>query len=488
MTFTLQDPSLLRAQAYIDGQWQDADSGSHFAVYNPASMDTIAQLADLGATETTRAITAAETALVEWRERSAKERSQYLRRWYDLIMEHQEDLALIMSAEQGKVLEESRQEVAYGASFIEWFAEEAKRIYGDVLPGAADRRLLVTKHPVGVVAAITPWNFPNAMITRKAGPALAAGCTIVIKPAAETPLSALALAELADRAGIPAGVINVVTGQDARAIGQALTDSPTVRKLTFTGSTPVGKQLLRQSADTVKKVSMELGGNAPIIVFADADLDQAVAGALGSKYRNAGQTCICANRILVQSSIHDAFIDKFVAAVAKLELGDGLSDSSTLGPMISPRAATNVENMVADAVANGAAVELGGERAVALGECFYPATILSNVSSDMRVFREEIFGPVAPVFRFEDETQAIAMANDTEFGLAAYVYTQDMARIWRVSERIEYGMVGVNEVGITSEIIPFGGMKESGLGREGSKYGIEDYIETKYICIGGLGN
>ena len=486
MTLLLSDPSLLKTAAYIDGQWVQDESLGSFAVRNPANGDLLANVADLGGPHTLAAIDAADRAMTAWRARTGKERGQLLRRWFDLVMANQEDLAVLMTAEQGKVIAESRLEIAYGASFIEWFAEEAKRIYGDVIPGAPDRRLVVVKQPVGVVGAITPWNFPTAMITRKAGPALAAGCAIVIKPAAETPLSALALAELADRAGIPAGLFNVVTGTDAKAIGAAMTDSPTVRKLTFTGSTPVGKQLLRQSADTVKKVSMELGGNAPILIFDDADLDQAVAGALASKYRNAGQTCVCVNRVLVQDTIYDAFLEKFIAAVASFRLGDGMDENNTLGPLVSSKAANDVHSMVQDAVADGARVALGGGPAQNLGECFYQPTVLVDVRTDMRVFREEIFGPVAPVFRFRNEAEAIAMANDTEFGLASYVYTRDIGRVWRVSEGIDYGMVGVNEVGITSEVIPFGGMKESGLGREGSKYGIDDYIETKYICMGGL--
>ena len=486
MTLLLSDPSLLKTAAYIDGQWVQDESLGSFAVRNPANGDLLANVADLGGPHTLAAIDAADRAMTAWRARTGKERGQLLRRWFDLVMANQEDLAVLMTAEQGKVIAESRLEIAYGASFIEWFAEEAKRIYGDVIPGAPDRRLVVVKQPVGVVGAITPWNFPTAMITRKAGPALAAGCAIVIKPAAETPLSALALAELADRAGIPAGLFNVVTGTDAKAIGAAMTDSPTVRKLTFTGSTPVGKQLLRQSADTVKKVSMELGGNAPILIFDDADLDQAVAGALASKYRNAGQTCVCVNRVLVQDTIYDAFLEKFIAAVASFRLGDGMDENNTLGPLVSSKAANDVHSMVQDAVADGARVALGGGPAQNLGECFYQPTVLVDVRTDMRVFREEIFGPVAPVFRFRNEAEAIAMANDTEFGLASYVYTRDIGRVWRVSEGIDYGMVGVNEVGISSEVIPFGGMKESGLGREGSKYGIDDYIETKYICMGGL--
>jgi succinate-semialdehyde dehydrogenase/glutarate-semialdehyde dehydrogenase len=486
MHLSLLDPGLLRTQSYINGQWADAGSGATFEVHNPATGEVLARVADHGATQTVQAIEAAEAAMVSWRQRPAKERSQLLRGWFDLIMQNQEDLANIMTAEQGKVLAESRGEIAYAASFIEWFAEEAKRVYGDVLPGAAGLRLVVTRQPVGVVGAITPWNFPSAMITRKAGPALAAGCSIVIKPAAETPLSALALAELAHRAGIPAGVLNVVTGLDARAIGKALTDSPVVRKLTFTGSTPVGKKLLEQSAATVKKVSMELGGNAPITVFDDADLDEAVAGVVASKYRNAGQTCVCANRVMVQDAVYDRFLEKFVAAVSRLQLGDGAQEGTTLGPLITARAAKDVDSMVREAREQGARAVLGGGPATELGECYYQATVLADARSDMRVFREEIFGPVAPVYRFADESEAIAMANDTEFGLAAYIYTRDIGRVWRVSEGIDYGMVGVNEVGITSEVIPFGGMKESGLGREGSKYGIEDYIEMKYICMGGI--
>ena len=486
MSLTLQDPSLLRTQSYIDGQWHDAPGGDTLPVCNPATGDTLCQVADMGAAATEQAVAAAAESMVDWRARPAKERSNLLRRWFDLIMANQEDLAILMTAEQGKILAESRLEVAYGASFIEWFAEEAKRIYGDVIPGPGDRRQVVIKQPVGVVAAITPWNFPNAMITRKAGPALAAGCSIVIKPAKETPLSALALAELADRAGIPAGVLNVVAGSSSRAIGEVLTSSPQVRKITFTGSTPVGKQLLQQSAGTVKKVSMELGGNAPIIVFDDADLDKAVAGALGSKYRNAGQTCICVNRVMVQDTIYDAFLEKFVAAVGKFKLGNGLEEGITMGPLVNAGAANDVDAMVQDAVAQGASIALGGQASPDLGDCFYQPTVLTDVTTDMRVFREEIFGPVAPVFRFSTEQEAIAMANDTEFGLASYLYTRDIGRAWRVSEGIDYGMVGVNEVGITSEVIPFGGVKESGMGREGSRYGIDDYVEVKYICMGGI--
>ncbi|RLQ22759.1 succinate-semialdehyde dehydrogenase [Seongchinamella sediminis] len=484
MNLHLHDPALLHADSFIDGQWRGAQQ--RFPVCNPASGETIAEVADLGAAATREAIAAAQRAMASWRERPATERSTLLRRWFELILAHREDLARLMTAEQGKVLAEARLEITYAASFVEWFAEEAKRIYGDLIPGPADRRAIVIKQPVGVVAAITPWNFPSAMITRKVGPALAAGCAVVLKPAAETPLSALALAELADRAGIPRGLLNVVTGTDAEAIGRELTASDTVRKLTFTGSTAVGKKLLSQSADTVKKVSMELGGNAPILVFADADLDAAVQGAIASKYRNAGQTCVCANRLLVDDSIYDSFLEKFAARVARFTVGDGMDENTTLGPLIDPRARAKVGAMVEDSVAAGARLVTGGQALDELGPSFYQPTVLADVTADMRVFREEIFGPVAPVLRFRDEAEAIAMANDTEYGLAAYLYTADIGRVWRVSEAIEYGMVGVNEVAITSELVPFGGMKASGLGREGSRYGIDDYVEVKYICMGGI--
>ena len=486
MKLQLSDPTLLKSMAYIDGEWRPATNGSSFTVKNPATGEVIADVTDLGAAETRAAIAAAQQAMISWRQQPAKERSAILRRWFNLIMDNQEDLARLMTAEQGKVLAESRLEITYAASFVEWFAEEAKRIYGDVIPGPKDRRSIVIKQPVGVVAAITPWNFPSAMITRKVGPALAAGCSVVLKPAAETPLSALALAELADRAGIPGGLFNVITGTDAPAIGDELTSSDIIRKLTFTGSTPVGKHLLAQSAATVKKVSMELGGNAPIIIFDDADLDTAVQGAIDTKYRNAGQTCVCANRLLVQDTIYDAFIEKLTQEVSKFRVGDGMNESNTLGPLIEPKALLKVDAMVQDAVADGASLALGGRAMPELGPNFYQPTILANVTNDMRVFREEIFGPVAPVLRFSDETEAIAMANDTEYGLAAYLYTNDLGRVWRISEAIEYGMVGVNEVAITSELIPFGGVKESGLGREGSHYGIDDYVEVKYICMGGI--
>ncbi|WP_372741633.1 NAD-dependent succinate-semialdehyde dehydrogenase [Neptunomonas sp.] len=482
----LKDTSLLKTQSYINGQWVHADSGKTFAVTDPSSGAVIAQVADLGAAETRRAIDAADQAMQSWKKKTAKERSILLRKWFDLIMENQDDLAIIMTAEQGKVLAESKGEVAYGASFVEWFAEEGKRVYGDVIPNTTtNRRSIVIKQPIGVVAAVTPWNFPNAMITRKAAPALSVGCAIVVKPAAETPLSALALAELAGRAGIPAGLFNVVTGMAAADIGAELTSNPIVKKFTFTGSTPVGKLLMQQCAQTVKRTSMELGGNAPVLVFDDADLDKAVAGAISAKYRNAGQTCICANRIIVQDTIYDTFVEKFTAKVNEFTLGNGFASATTIGPLITTKAAANVHSLVVDALSKGANVTTGGQIDT-LGDAFYQPTVLSNLSSDMRIAKEEIFGPVAPIFRFSTEDEAIAMANDTEFGLASYIFTKDVSRIWRVSEAIDYGMVGVNEVAISSEIIPFGGVKESGQGREGSKYGMDDYLEIKYICMGDI--
>lgn len=485
MTIELSNSNLLKTQGHIDGQWLQGDNNKTFQILNPANGEVLATIADLGICETRRTIEAAHSALPAWKNKPAKERSQLLRRWYELIMANQEDLARLMTLEQGKPLAEARGEIAYGASFIEWFSEEAKRVYGDIIPGPNDRRLLAIKQPVGVVAAITPWNFPSAMLARKAGPALAAGCTFIIKPAKETPLSALALVALAEEAGIPAGVINVIPGTDSRGIGAELTQNPNVRKLSFTGSTPVGKQLLKQSADTIKKVSMELGGNAPIIIFEDADLDLAVAGAIASKFRNAGQTCICANRLLVQENIAEAFTEKFTAAVQRLTLGNGLDDIA-IGPLINHQALTDVDAMVQEAISQGAVAVTGGHQAKQQGDCFYQATVLTGVTSSMRVFREEIFGPVAPIFTFSDEADAIRQANDTEFGLASYFYTQNMSRAWRVAEALEYGMVGINEVAITSETIPFGGVKESGMGREGSKYGIDDYLDIKYICMGGL--
>ncbi len=485
MSITLQDPGLLQSQAYINGQWVDADDGATFAVTNPANGEHLADVASVGAAETRRAIAAADLAMQDWKALPAKARSVVLRRWYELIMANQDDLALLMTLEQGKVLAESRGEIAYGASFVEWFGEEAKRVYGDVIPAQSDRRSIVVKQPVGVVAAITPWNFPNAMIARKVAPALAVGCGIVVKPAAETPLSALAMAVLAERAGVPAGLFSVLPGADAPAIGGEMTSNPIVKKVTFTGSTPVGKLLMKQSADTVKRTSMELGGNAPVIVLDDADLDAAVEGAIAAKYRNSGQTCICANRILVQSNIYDAFVEKFTAKVKGFRLGNGLDADATHGPLITAKAVHNVQSLVDDAVAKGARVETGGQ-VDALGDHFYQPTVLSNVVAGMRVAREEIFGPVAPIFRFDTEAQAIAMANDTEFGLAAYVFTRDVGRVWRVSEGLDFGMIGVNEIALGSDATPFGGMKQSGQGREGSKYGLDDYLEVKFICMGGL--
>lgn len=483
MSIQLRDMSLLRTQSYINGEWITGNNS--IDVSNPATGNLITHVDCVGTAETEQAIAAAACAMQEWKIRPAKERAEILRKWYNLMLENQEDLAIIMTTEQGKALAESRGEIAYAASFLEWFSEEARRVYGDVIAlPQTDRRGIVIKQPVGVVGAITPWNFPSAMITRKAGPALAVGCAIVIKPASETPLSALALAELADRAGLPAGLLNIVVGS-SREIGSVLTSSDVVRKLTFTGSTPVGKELIKQCADTVKKVSMELGGNAPVIVFEDADLDAAVAGAAASKFRNSGQTCICANRILVQDSIYDAFVDKFAEVVSGFSMGNGLDESNTHGPVVNAKAAQDIDAMVQDSLVKGAEAVTGGQ-IDPQGDCFYQPTILTNVNDQMRVFREEIFGPVAPIFKFKTEEEAIAMANDTEFGLASYIYTRDIGRVWRVSEGIEYGMVGVNEVAITSDVIPFGGVKESGMGREGSKYGLDDYIETKYICMGGL--
>ncbi len=482
----LNDPRLLRQQAYINGEWLDAANGATLPVTDPATGEEIAAVADIDAAGTRTAINAAEKALPGWKAKTAKERAALLHRWYELIVAAKDDLAVIMTREQGKPLFESAGEVLYGASFIQWFAEEGKRIYGDIIPThASDKRILVTKEAVGVVAAITPWNFPNAMIARKAAPALAAGCTIVIKPARETPLSALAMAELAHRAGIPAGVINVVVGSSSSAIGTELTGHPAVRKLSFTGSTAVGKLLLKQCADTVKKTSMELGGNAPFIVFDDADLDKAVEGALISKYRNAGQTCVCANRILVQENVYQRFVDKFTARVFELKLGHGLAPGTEIGPMINRAAVADVQALVEDAVERGAEVVLGGSVS-AQGECFYQPTILTNVNEQMRVYKEEIFGPIAPIFSFIDEAEAIRMANDTEYGLAAYFYANDMGRIWRVMEGLDYGMVAINEGGLSTEVAPFGGVKQSGCGREGSRYGIEDYIEIKYALIGGI--
>ena len=483
----LKDPQLLREAAYIDGAWCGADSGATFEVTNPATGAVLARLPDMLEGETRRAIEAAAAAWPAWAAKTAKERALVLRKWYELIMGAQEDLAIIMTSEQGKPLAEARGEVAYGASFIEWFAEEGKRIYGDVIPQTQPgRRIVVLKQPIGVVAAITPWNFPNAMITRKCGPALAAGCPIVIKPPAETPLSALALAVLAERAGIPKGIFNIVTTAHSSRVGQEMTANSLVRKFSFTGSTEIGKLLMRQCASTVKKVSLELGGNAPFIVFDDADLDAAVAGAMLSKFRNMGQTCVCANRIFVQDKVHDAFAAKLAAAAASMKVGDGLAEGVMQGPLINMEAVEKVERLVGDAVAKGATLMTGGKRH-ALGHTFFEPTVLSGVTTAMPIAQEEIFGPVATLFRFSTEADAIRLANDTEYGLAAYFYARDIGRVWRIAEALEYGIVGINEGIISTEVAPFGGMKESGIGREGSKYGIEDFLEVKYLAMGGIG-
>jgi len=482
----IHDSRLLRSEAYIGGSWVPSSSGKTFDVTNPADGTLVGAVADLEVTQVRDAIEAAEAAWPAWRAKTAKERAALLMRWYELMLENQEDLAMIMTLEQGKPLTESRGEILYAASFIQWFAEEGKRIYGDVIPShGPDKRIVTLKQPIGVVAAITPWNFPSAMITRKVGPALAAGCPVVVKPASSTPLSALALAELADRAGLPAGVLNIVPSARATATGAELTGNPTVRKVSFTGSTEIGKLLMRQCAESVKKISLELGGNAPFIVFDDADLDAAVAGAMASKYRNAGQTCVCANRILVQDSVHDEFMRKFCEAVSALKVGPGVEDGVTIGPLINEAAVAKVEELVADAVDKGATVVVGGKRH-ALGGFFYEPTILTNATSEMACASEEIFGPAAPIYRFSTEEEAVAMANDTQYGLAAYFYARDMGRVWRVSEELEYGIVGINEGIISTEVAPFGGVKESGIGREGSKYGIEDYLEIKYLCMGGV--
>ncbi|CAA7625994.1 succinate-semialdehyde dehydrogenase I, NADP-dependent [Magnetospirillum sp. LM-5] len=482
----LADIKLLRHHAHVNGQWIHADSGASLAVTNPADGSVIVRVASVGQAETRRAIEAANAALPAWRAMTAKDRAAILRRWFELIIANTDDLARLMTAEQGKPLAEAKGEVVYGAAFVEWYAEEAKRVYGDVIPATAPgRRIVVTKEPIGVVAAITPWNFPIAMITRKCAPALAAGCTVVVKPAEDTPLSALALAELAVRAGFPAGVLNVLPTEDYVAVGAELTANPIVRKLSFTGSTEVGKLLMKQCADTMKKVSFELGGNAPFIVFDDADLDAAVAGAMASKYRNTGQTCVCANRILVQAGIYDAFAAKLALAVGKMVVGAGLAGETHQGPLINQAAVEKVERHIADAIAKGAKVMLGGGRHP-LGGTFFQPTILTDITPSMLVAKEETFGPVAPLFRFETEAQAIQMANDTEFGLAAYFYSRDIGRCWRVADALEYGIVGINEGIISTEVAPFGGVKESGIGREGSKYGIEEFLEVKYLCMGGL--
>jgi len=481
----LTDTALFRQQAYIDGHWADAENGDTFDVLNPATGAKLGTVPKMGAAETKRAIDAAEAALPAWRAKTAKERSAILKKWFDLVMHAQDDLAALMTAEQGKPLAEAHGEVVYGASFIEWFAEEGKRLYGDTIPtNAPDRRLLVVKQPIGVVASITPWNFPIAMITRKCAPAMAAGCTVVAKPAEDTPFSALALAQLAERAGVPKGVFNVVTG-NPQDIGGEITSNAKVRKVSFTGSTQVGKLLMRQCSDTVKKMSLELGGNAPFIVFDDADLDAAVNGVMASKYRNAGQTCVCANRIYVQDGVYDAFAEKMAAAVTALKVGDGTDDGVTQGPLINEAAVQKVERLVADAVAKGAKVMTGGGRSD-LGGTFYTPTILTGVTADMDCASEEIFGPVAPLYRFTDEQDVVAQANDTPYGLAAYFYARDIGRVWRVSEALEYGIVGINEGIISTELAPFGGVKESGLGREGGAYGIEEFVEVKYLCMGGV--
>lgn len=488
MTIRLTNPELLRESAYINGEWVQAQSGKVFSVSNPANGESLAIVPDMGAQDTALAIQAAEAAWPEWRARTAKDRGKVLRRWFDLVMLHQEDLARLMTAEQGKPLAEARGEVAYGASFIEWFAEEAKRAYGDVIPGhGRDKRIVVIKQPVGVVAAITPWNFPVAMITRKVAPALAAGCPVVVKPAEDTPLCALALAVLAESAGVPPGIFNIVTCSKAQApeVGEALTTSRIVRKVSFTGSTPVGKLLMRQASGTVKKVSLELGGNAPFIVFDDADLDAAVTGLMASKYRNTGQTCVCANRIYVQSGVYDAFVEKLKDAVGKMVVGAGLEGDTQQGPLINQAALDKVKRHISDATDKGAKVVLGGGEH-ALGGTFFEPTILTDVTQDMLVASEETFGPVAPLFRFETEEEVIAKANDSEFGLAAYFYSNDIRRIWHVAEALETGMVGINDGIISTETAPFGGVKESGLGREGSRYGLDEFMELKYLCLGGM--
>ncbi|MDG2036230.1 MAG: NAD-dependent succinate-semialdehyde dehydrogenase [Pseudomonadales bacterium] len=481
----INDTSLFRNKAFINGEWVCAESGETFAVNNPANGKAIAEVSKCGAVETRHAINAAERAQKLWRIKSAKERAVLLRQWFELIMANKEDLAQILTAEQGKPLSEARAEIVYGANYIEWFSEEAKRIYGDTIPEPTnDKRLICIKQPVGVVACITPWNFPNAMLTRKIAPALAAGCTVVCKPANATPLSALAFAELAQRAGIPAGVINIVVGK-TNDIGAELTSNPAVRKLTFTGSTPIGKQLMAECAQTVKRTSMELGGNAPFIIFDDADIDAAVDGAIASKFRNAGQTCVFTNRLLIQSNIYEEFLEKFTNKVAQLTLGNGANEGVVIGPLINEQAANEVFCFIEDAKNKGAKVVLGGRKST-LGPCFVEPTVLSHVTFDMKVFKEEIFGPVAPVFKFNSEQEAITIANDTDLGLACYFYSRDIGRIWRVAESLEYGIIGINEGMVSNEMAPFGGIKESGQGREGSKYGLDDYLEIKYMCLGGI--
>jgi succinate-semialdehyde dehydrogenase / glutarate-semialdehyde dehydrogenase len=484
----LRDEALLKRDAFVGGEWMPARSGARFPVKNPATGELIAEVADLSAAETERAVEAAAAAFGAWRKKTAKERAGVMRKWFDLLMANQEDLAQLMTAEQGKPLAETRGEIAYGASFLEWFAEEAKRVYGDVIPtNQSGRRLIVLKEPVGVVAAITPWNFPNAMIARKVAPAIAAGCPIIVKPAEETPLSALAMAELGARAGLPKGVLNIVTTSEAEAVGKVLTGSETIRKFSFTGSTEVGKLLMKQCAGTVKKVSLELGGNAPFIVFDDADLDAAADGAMLSKFRNMGQTCVCANRILVQADVYDAFTEKLAARMAKLKVGNGADDGVTQGPLITMDAVEKVERLLKDATAKGARIAAGGRRH-AQGGSFFEPTLVTGVTPGMDIAQEEIFGPVATLLRFDTDAQAIAIANDTRYGLAAYFYARDIGRVMAAAEALEYGIIGINEGIISTEVAPFGGMKESGIGREGSKYGIEDYLEIKYLALGGLGS
>ncbi|GAB3487737.1 NAD-dependent succinate-semialdehyde dehydrogenase [Marinomonas epiphytica] len=481
----LSNPALLQDKCLINGEWVNANTGKKLSVLNPATGDEIVSIASVGSEETQAAILAAEAAQKEWKKKTAKERAGLLRRWHDLLLANQDDLAKLMTAEQGKPLAESRGEIGYAASFLEWFAEEGKRIYGDMIPSyAPDRRIMVMKEPVGVCAAITPWNFPAAMITRKVGPALASGCTMVIKPASETPLSALAMGVLAQEAGIPAGVINIVVGS-ARDIAKTLTDSPIVRKLTFTGSTPIGKLLMRECADTMKKVSLELGGNAPFVVFDDADVDAAVEGAMVSKYRNAGQTCVCANRIYVQAGVYDEFVEKFAAKVEQIKVGNGSQSGVEQGPLINRSAVEKVAEQVQDALAKGGTLVTGGKQHE-LGDNFYQPTVIANASQDMLFAKEETFGPLAPVFKFTTEDEVVELANDTEYGLASYFYSRDIGRIFRVAEALETGLVGVNAGVIATEVAPFGGYKESGLGREGSKYGIDDYVNTKYVCVAGL--
>jgi succinate-semialdehyde dehydrogenase/glutarate-semialdehyde dehydrogenase len=482
----LKDGSLVKSQAFINGQWVEADGGAIITVQNPACGDTITTVPDLGVKETRLAISFAQQAQREWAKKTGKHRAEILMKWYHLLVENADDLAVILTAEMGKPLAEAKGEILYGASFIQWFAEEAKRIYGDTIPGhQEDKRIVVIKQPIGVVASITPWNFPNAMIARKVGPALAVGCAVVARPASETPLSALAMAELAQRAGLPDGLLNIITSSKASEVGQELCSNPIVRKLTFTGSTQVGRILMRQCADDIKKISLELGGNAPFIVFDDADLDSAVEGAMIAKYRNNGQTCVCANRIYVQDAVYDAFSQKLAEAVSKLNVGNGLEEGTSTGPLIDEKAVKKVSSHIADAVAKGATVLAGGMRHKKGGTFFEP-TVLTNVDKSMMVARDETFGPVAPLFRFKDVDDVIAQANDTEFGLASYFYANNLSRVWKVAEALEYGMVGINTGLISTEVAPFGGIKQSGLGREGSKYGTDDYLETKYLCFGGI--